>query len=225
MYNSLIIPAGGTGERFGSELPKQFHILKNKPIIIRTIEAFSEITSIENIVIPTPKEHITTLNSIIKEYNITKKIKIIEGGKERQDSVLNALGTEEVAGSDLVLIHDAVRPLISKTLIEKLIKIAEVSGGAVPALIPCETIRKINSDGSYNTLQRNTLRSIQTPQVFKTKLITDAYAKAINAGFVSTDDAAVFEFANYEYLIINGEEENIKITTPKDLLTAEFFLK
>ena len=225
MSNSLIIPAGGSGKRFGSQLPKQFHLLNDKPVIIGTIEAFKDIYSIENIIIPAPEEHIDTLNSYIKKYEISKNIRVIPGGKERQDSVWNALNTEEAASSDYVLIHDAVRPLVSKQLINKLIETAQITGGAVPGLTPKETIREIMPDGTYSTLDRSRLKSIQTPQVFKTELFKQAFEKANAAGYYSTDDAALFEFAGFDYLIVEGEENNIKITEQQDLFIAEIFLK
>ena len=225
MSNSLIIPAGGSGTRFGSQLPKQFHLLNDKPVIIRTIEAFKDIDSIENIIIPIPEGYINTLNSYIKKYKVAKNVRVIPGGKERQDSVWNALNTKEAISSDYVLIHDAVRPLVSKQLINKLIETAQITGGAVPGLTPKETIREIMPDGTYSTLDRSRLKSIQTPQVFKTELFKQAFEKAKAAGYYSTDDAALFEFAGYDYLIIEGEEKNIKITKEKDLLIAGILLE
>ena len=225
MINCLIIPAGGSGKRFGSQLPKQFHKLDGIPIIIRTITAFNAIDSIDSIVIPAPANHVETLNSLFEEYKSPKQVKIIEGGKERQDSVFKALKTDEATKSDLVLIHDAVRPFVTANLINKLINIAFVAGGAVPALIPKETIRGIEPDGKYKTLQRDKLRSIQTPQVFRSELLIEAFTRAGKEKFLSTDDAAVFEFAGFDYMIIEGEEHNLKITSPTDFLTAEFILE
>jgi 2-C-methyl-D-erythritol 4-phosphate cytidylyltransferase len=224
MNNCLIIPAGGTGKRFGSQLPKQFHKLNDIPVIIRTINAFNEIDSINTILIPVPEQYIDTLNSLIKQYKCSKPVKILIGGAERQDSVYNALQTEEAQSSDLVLIHDAVRPFVGRSLIEKLISVAAVAGGAVPAMKLKETIREIRTDGKYNTLERKNLRSIQTPQVFRSGLLLEAFSKAKEEAYLSTDDAALFEYAGFDYVLVEGEEHNIKITSPEDFLTAEFIL-
>ncbi len=224
MNSCLIIPAGGIGKRFGSVKPKQFHNLEGIPIIIRTIASFDNINTIKSIVIPAPAAHIEELQALINDYKMNKKIVIINGGKERQDSVHNALQTKEAAESELVLIHDAVRPFVSESLILKLIDFANRTGGAIPALMPKETIREIMPGGSYRTPERRLLRSIQTPQVFRTKLLLAAFAKAIEDKYISTDDAALFEYAGYNYLMIEGEERNIKITSADDLITAAAIL-
>ena len=225
MNNCLIIPAGGTGQRFGSTLPKQFHLLDGIPLIIRTLKAFENIASINSIVISAHKDYIDELNSIIGTSQISKQTTIIEGGATRQDSVYNALITDAAQSSELVLIHDAVRPFVNMETVNKLIAVAKETGGAVPALKPKETVRKIIAGGKYITLEREKIRIIQTPQVFKTRLITQAFEKALRDKFYSTDDAAVFELYGYDYLIVDGDEENIKITTQKDFALAEILLE
>jgi 2-C-methyl-D-erythritol 4-phosphate cytidylyltransferase len=221
MNNCLIIPAGGSGKRFGDELPKQFHLLQGIPLIVRTIKAFEKIDSIKSVVIAVSDKFKDELYSMVNKYNVPKNISIVTGGAERQDSVYNALQDTLVRDSDFVLIHDAVRPFVTKETVEKLIAIAANTGGAIPAIIPKDTVREVLPTGDYRTHRRDRLRLIQTPQVFKTEMILKAYANAMKEKFYSTDDAAIFEHFGYEFLIVEGDENNIKITTKTDFVFAE----
>lgn len=221
----LILPAGGSGKRFGHELPKQFHLLAGKPLIIRTVETFVGIDGIKSIIVPVHHEYNAYFKKLVAEYDMTDKVCVLDGGDERQDSVYNALQTKEARDSEVILIHDAVRPFVSKELIERLINLALEIGGAVPGLEPKETIRAIEGDMSYSTPDRVRLRSIQTPQVFRRELIVEAYRKAYIDKFRATDDASLFEYCGFEYLIVEGEERNLKITTALDFTLAEIFQK
>ncbi len=221
----LIIPAGGSGKRFGDEKPKQFHLLGGVPLIIRTIKAFENIDSIKSVVVAVNDKYYDELSSLADKYQISKNLSIVRGGTERQYSVYNALQTESASSSDLVLIHDAVRPFIATETIEKLIAFAAETGGAVPAIMPKDTVRELLPSGAYKTLPRERLRLIQTPQVFRTDLILKAFAKAKQDNFISTDDAAVFEYYGYDYIIAGGDENNFKITTKTDFELAEAIIK
>jgi len=217
----LIITAGGRGKRFGSDLPKQFHKLSEVPLIIRTINAFADITDIKSMVITTPSEHLKLAEEIITEYMPNKPFCIIEGGNERQDSVYNALKSEYAQKSDMVIIHDSVRPFVSVNLIKKLINAAREIGGAIPSLNLKDTVRELKSDGSAVTLDRTKLRVIQTPQIFRTNLLIKAYENALSNNFYSTDDAALFEYSGLDFVMLEGDSENIKITNQDDLEFAE----
>ena len=224
MNACLIVPAGGLGKRFGSALPKQFEIIGDYPIIIHTLKAFETISEISRIYIPVHSDWLDYLQKMLKDYPVNKDIRLLEGGEERQDSVYNALRMPEIVDFDFILVHDAVRPFVSENLILKLLGTALISGSAVPYTVPKDTIRKENIDLTYSIIDRGKLRAIQTPQVFKTKLIKKAYDDAMNSNFYSTDDAALIEALGYQPTLILGEEINIKITTKTDKIIAESFL-
>ena len=224
MNACLIVPAGGLGKRFGSALPKQFEIIGDYPIIIHTLKAFETISEISRIYIPVHSDWLDYLQKMLNDYPVNKDIRLLEGGEERQDSVYNALLMPEIDDFDFILVHDAVRPFVSENLILKLLETALISGSAVPFTVPKDTIRKENIDLTYSIIDRGKLRSIQTPQVFKTKLIKKAYDDAMNSNFYSTDDAALIEALGYQPTLILGEEINIKITTKTDKIIAESFL-
>lgn len=221
----LILPAGGLGKRFGHELPKQFHLLSGKPLIIHTIEAFVDIDVIKKIIVPIHRDFRLYFAELVSEYNLSDRVVVLEGGSERQDSVYNALQVKEAIDSEIILIHDSVRPFVSKALINSLIEVALEIGGAVPGLEPKETIRAIDDDGNYSTPDRGRLRNIQTPQVFRSKLIIEAYRKAKSDKVRATDDGSLFEHCGFDYLIVEGEERNLKITTAMDFAIAETLRK
>jgi 2-C-methyl-D-erythritol 4-phosphate cytidylyltransferase len=223
---TLIIPSGGSGRRFGATQPKQFTELAGIPIIIRTLKIFESIDEISNLIIPSIPEYFDLTRRLIEQYGIKKPIVIIEGGAERQDSVYNALQMLSVADSDIVLIHDAVRCLATDTLVKNLISVANKYGAAIPGIEPNDTIKLIDlSSAAIETIERRKLRAIQTPQVFRTEIIIESYKKANAEGFYSTDDAALAEHSGYRVQVIDGERDNIKITTVADLSRAELILK
>lgn len=226
MNTCLIIPAGGTGKRFGSGLPKQFELLADIPIIIRTIRAFDNISSIKSVVIATKPEFFPLLNDIIKSYPLPQSVRMANSGNERQDSVYNALHCEEAKGSDIVLIHDAVRPFPSKNLIQKIIGSAQTFGAAVPGIVPKDTIKFVSDNVNFlKTFERSKLRSVQTPQGFKTSIILNAYEKAMKSKFYATDDASLVEYAGFPVMIVDGEDINIKVTTPIDYMLASVIVE
>jgi 2-C-methyl-D-erythritol 4-phosphate cytidylyltransferase len=216
MKVSVIIPAGGIGKRFGGSTPKQFHEIDGKAIIIHTLRRFLD-AGIKNIIVsihPVWKDYFV---SLIREEEIDIYIRIVEGGKERQDSIINAL--ELIAEDDeIILVHDAVRPFISDDLINNIIKNALEFGAAIPASPLLETIKQIGEDGFVvKTHDREKLVSVQTPQGFRSEILTDAYKKAIESGFIGTDDASLVEEAGHPVKVIEGESGNIKITVREDV--------
>ncbi len=213
-----IIPAGGIGKRFGSELPKQFVEIDSVPVIIHTLRIFEQIDDVEAIVLSVHNEWFTYTKELIKKFNVSKIAEIVIGGVERQDSVSHALRTKSVDAAELVLVHDAVRPFASKELIQSVIDTAEDAGAVIPALTPRETVKEITKKGMVvKTLDRSKLALIQTPQAFWQDIILKAYTQAANAGFSGTDSASLVEFIGYKVTIIDGEDTNIKITNPYDL--------
>jgi 2-C-methyl-D-erythritol 4-phosphate cytidylyltransferase len=217
---TAIILAGGKGKRMGSKISKQYIELKEKPILYYTLTKFINCKDIDEIVLVLPKEEIDyCTKNILLKYSL-KVDKIVEGGKERQDSVYNAL--EEIKDSDIVLIHDGARPFVSNRIIEDGIRFAKLYGGAAPGVTPKDTIKvKDNFGFSKETPNRNTLVSIQTPQVFKLDIIKECHEKIKEDKITVTDDTMVIEMYNNKVYLYEGDYTNIKVTTPEDLILAE----
>ncbi|MGE5480213.1 MAG: 2-C-methyl-D-erythritol 4-phosphate cytidylyltransferase [Chloroflexota bacterium] len=222
MKTSVIVPAGGIGQRFAGNVPKQFIEIGGAPVIIHTLRIFEEIEEVESIVVPVHSEWFSHTKELLKQYGIKKVKEVIVGGKERQDSVGNALTTKAIAESELVLVHDAVRPFVSTELVRKIMETAEEEGAAIPAVAPRDTVKEINSKGIViKTLDRSKLSLVQTPQGYWTDIIKTAYTKASEASYFGTDSSELVEFIGYKVTAVEGEDSNIKITTPFDLKIAE----
>ncbi|MCL2039225.1 MAG: 2-C-methyl-D-erythritol 4-phosphate cytidylyltransferase [Bacteroidetes bacterium] len=221
MNISAIIPAGGTGTRMNNELPKQFIKINNIPIIIHTIKLFDTVDGIKSIVITIHCEWLDYAKELVKKFSCNKVKDILVGGKERQDSVNIAINNDYIKDSDLVLVHDAVRPFTSKKMIYELIETATDCGAAIPIIKPTDSIKQIDNNGNVlKTLDREHIGLVQTPQVYKTSLLIAAYQKAYNSGYKGTDDSSLIEFSGYNVKYITGELNNIKITSPLDLQLA-----
>ena len=212
----VIIVAGGSGRRMGGALPKQFMMLDNEPILARSINRMHEALPAAEIVVVLPEEHVELWKNIAARFDVARH-KIALGGKERFHSVKNGLAalSDEVA---IVGIHDAVRPLASKKLIIKLFLEAENSTAVIPVVAPIDSYRIVEGDNS-RIIDRSVLRMVQTPQVFQAEALRKAYEQPFSSTF--TDDASVMEAAGHKVTLVEGERENIKITTPSDMLIAE----
>ena len=219
---SAIILAGGKGKRMGSAISKQFIDIKGKPIIYYTLKKFSENKKIDNIIVVLPEDEVKYFKeNILKKYELRIN-KIVIGGKERQDSVYNALKSLKNSSTDIVLIHDGARPFISERIINEGIKFAEIYGAAAPGVMPKDTIKVKNEKNfSVDTPNRANLVSIQTPQVFKFDEILECHEKIRYNGEKVTDDTMVVEKYGYSLYLYDGEYTNIKVTTPEDLILAE----
>ena len=219
---SAIILAGGKGKRMGSAISKQFIDIKGKPIIYYTLKKFSENKKIDNIIVVLPEDEVKYFKeNILKKYELRIN-KIVIGGKERQDSVYNALKSLKNSSTDIVLIHDGARPFISERIINEGIKFAEIYGAAAPGVMPKDTIKVKNEKNfSVDTPNRANLVSIQTPQVFKFDEILECHEKIRYNGEMITDDTMVVEKYGYSVYLYDGEYTNIKVTTPEDLILAE----
>lgn len=221
---SAIILAGGKGTRMGKNISKQFILVREKPILYYTIKKFLDCNKIDNIILVLPKDEIEFCkNEVLEKYSL-KVDKIVEGGSERQESVYN--GLMQCENTDIVLIHDGARPFVSDRIIEEGIEYAKKYGSAAPGVKPKDTIKVINEDSfSKETLKRDTLVAIQTPQVFNFNMIKECHEK-INENEISvTDDTMVAEYFGNKVYIYEGEYNNIKITTPEDLIIAEYLCK
>jgi len=216
-----IIAAGGRGERMGGELPKQFIEIKKKPLLAYTIENFEKCKLIDEIILVVPEEYVGLCSyQVVDVFNFRKIRKIISGGKERQDSVYKAL-LSLPGNTDIVTIHDGVRPFISPEKIIKSIEMCKQDKAVILALPINETVKRVEDGNVITTLDREKLWIAQTPQTFEYKLILEAYKKAEQDDFVGTDDSSLVERMGVKVRILEGDYENIKITTPEDLVLAE----
>ncbi len=219
----VIVVAGGAGLRMGAALPKQFLPLGGRPILDRTLAALAASSSVDSIVVALPADIPPPWREAIGQY--PKVSATVEGGAERQDSVRNGLAAVP-GGTDLILVHDGVRPFVSPGLIQRVLDLAREHGAAVPVVPVSETVKIWNAEGtSLLTADRTTFMRAQTPQGFQASILMDAYAKALDSGRVGTDDASLVEAAGYPVLSVPGDDRNIKITTPDELRMAEGLLR
>jgi 2-C-methyl-D-erythritol 4-phosphate cytidylyltransferase len=217
-----IIPAAGSGTRLGGKIKKQFLPLKGKPIIIHTLHRFEHCPDIDEIVVAVPESDIVEIEALLSKYRIHKVSKAIVGGEKRQDSVRRALARITARESDIIVVHDAVRPFVDSKLITQTIKACKEYDAAVLAVQPKDTIRRSAGGGFFDqTVDRTALWLVQTPQAFKAKLLMKAYEKAHSEKFYSTDDAALVERLGVKARIVEGSYDNIKITTQEDLELGE----
>jgi len=220
-----IIVAAGKGERFNKDRHKQFYPLRGKPILWWTVRRFEECRVIDKIIVVIPQGMKDYAEKIALFFECEKIKELVEGGEEREDSVFQGLKTVE-EDTDIVVIHDGVRPLISHHLIEKVIQETEKEGAVSLGIPVKETIKRVNKDNIVvKTIERENLYSIQTPQGFKRDIIWEAHMKKGDSKKKTDDDALLVERLGKRVRIIPGDERNIKITTQQDLKLAEFFLK
>lgn len=213
-----IVPAAGSGTRFGGKVRKQFLPLKGKPIIVHTLQRFEHCPDIDEIILAVPESDIVEIESLLSRYRIHKVSKAIVGGQKRQDSVYNALQRIKPGDSDIILVHDAVRPFIESRKISQAIKACKEFDAAVVAVQPKDTIRRSTGGGFFDqTVDRTALWLVQTPQVFRAKLLLKAFQRARADKFYSTDEAALVERLGVKARIVEGSYDNIKITTPEDI--------
>jgi 2-C-methyl-D-erythritol 4-phosphate cytidylyltransferase len=217
MKKIALIVAGGKGERMNANIPKQFLLLNDFPILIQTIKQFSHF---DEIVLVLPHSQFEYWKILCKKYNFKIGHTLVSGGENRFHSVKN--GLSKVANNSVVAIHDGVRPLVSKTLIDSLISKTKEKVGVIPIVPIKDSIRKVKGrESTY--IDRNNLHKIQTPQCFIGSDIKNAYKQEFSKFF--TDDATVFENNGGTIKTILGEEKNIKITTEEDLSVAEIFIQ
>lgn len=221
-----LIAAAGFGKRMNAKISKLFIPIFGKPILAYTIEKFEQCNFIEKIyLIVNQEEGDFYSKDIILKYNFSKVQELIAGGETRQDSVYNGLKVLD-SDTDIVAIHDGARPLIEETIIQESIEAAQEFGAAIAAIPLKDTMKRSGKDFFINeTLNRQEIWRAQTPQTFKYSIILSAYHQAYKDKFFTTDDAAIVERYGYKVKMIIGSEENIKITTPFDIIIAENFLK
>ena len=221
---SAIVLAGGRGKRMGSVQSKQYIDLNGKPILYYTLNHFINNKNIDKVILVIPEDELEFCrNEVLDKYNL-KIDSIAFGGKERQDSVYN--GLKKADGSDIVLIHDGARPFVSERIIEEGIKYARMYGAAAPGVMPKDTIKVKNQESfSLETPDRNNLVAVQTPQVFDYNIIFGCHKKVKEEHLDVTDDTMVVELFGNDVYLYEGEYTNIKITTPEDLILAQYLVE
>lgn len=223
-----VIPAAGRGTRLGGKIKKQFLALQGLPVAVHTLTAFQDASLIDEIVCITSKEDLSFFERLVSDHSLTKVTKILPGGERRQDSVWAGISyLEEWSDqNDLVVVHDGVRPLVTPQLIERVIEAAKAEGSAVAALRVTDSLKQVSSDKMIlRSLPRENVWAMQTPQVFRLGILLEAYRSAAQDGFEATDEAMLVERRGVPIRCVEGSIENIKITLPPDLETAEIFLR
>lgn len=220
MQYKVIIPAAGSGSRMGAGFNKLFLKIKNSPIIELTIKIFGEDKRCDEIILPIKEAEKNLFESLNLPSFIKQKITFVQGGSERQESVYNGLVSIKDTES-LVLVHDGARPFVTNDVIERiLVKMSEQQ--AVICAVPMkDTIKKVIDHKVVETIDRSTLWGVQTPQAFTYKCLIQAHQKAIQSGFLGTDDASLVEWNGHMVSVVNGDYNNIKVTTKEDLFFAE----
>ncbi len=236
MKVSVIIPAAGLGTRMGrnpGDKPagaqgpgrKQFLVLDDKPILLHTIRKFASAPAVTEIVVALRPEDREWAAELVAADNPSKPVRIVAGGDSRQESVENALASL-APDTDLVAVHDAVRPFIDLDTIARVIEEAAASGAAIVGVVPIDTVKKVHRNKIRQTIPREHLVLAQTPQVFRYGLLHQAFSQARQDGFQGTDEASLVErLEQVEVSVVPGNDRNIKITKPADLDLARLYLE
>jgi 2-C-methyl-D-erythritol 4-phosphate cytidylyltransferase len=219
----VVIPAAGQGKRMKYGKNKQFIELKGKPVIIHTLSVFEFDQYCEKIILVANENELDVLKELVSFYKLSKVSAIIPGGLERQHSVYEGLKSIEDEG--IVLVHDGARPFITVEIIHQLVKTAEKQGAAIAAVPLKDTIKKASENKVSETIDRSSLWAVQTPQAFDLPLIIEAHKQAEKSGYIGTDDASLVEQMGKSIFIVDGSYENIKLTTPDDLMFANAILE
>ena len=230
MKVAVILPAAGLGTRMGKVQPektgtsrKQFMLLDGAPILLHTIRKFVSCQSVAEIVVALRADDMDWVRELIDRERLPKPVRLVEGGDSRQASVEHALAAIS-PDADIVAVHDAVRPFIDRDLIEEVIRIAGETGAAIVGIVPVDTVKRVHKDKVRATLPREHLILTQTPQVFRTDLLKQAFARASEDGFVGTDESSLIErLEQVEVSVVQGSDRNIKITKPSDMELARLF--
>ena len=220
MKVSAIIPAAGMGIRMGSNVPKQFLLIDGKPILHHTLSVLDQCSIVDEIVLVVSEREIGKAKQQIQNSH-PKVTRIIMGGEERQDSVSNGLESLD-SETDIVVVHDGVRPFVTPDLIRETVEAARDFGAAITAIPVSDTIKKVNEEGLVErTVDRCGLWRVQTPQTFQVSLLKEAFAKAQAENYYGTDESSLIEYLGREVKVIPGSEFNIKITRSEDLVLGE----
>jgi 2-C-methyl-D-erythritol 4-phosphate cytidylyltransferase len=225
----VILPAAGLGTRMAGPQPKQFLALGGQPILVHSLRAFAAVPRVTAIYVAVRKSEIERVEAEVAENGFAAHVRVVEGGDNRQESVAHALSALPAEQDDIVLVHDAVRPLIDAATIDRTIDAVIEHGAAIVGLPAVDTIKQVErtAHGALvtSTIPREYVVLAQTPQGFRYGLLQRAFAEATADGFVGTDEASVIERAGMPVAVVHGSQVNLKITQPGDLELAEFYLQ
>lgn len=219
--HTILIVAGGRGTRMGGPQPKQFLELAGRPVLMHTLEAFDRWDASARLIVVLPEDQINTWKRLCEAHVFGRTHHVVAGGETRFHSVRNGLGA--VASNGLIAVHDGVRPLVAPSVIAACFAAAADGGAAVPVVPVVESVREVDADGGSRPVDRTRLRVVQTPQVFRADVLRAAYCLPYDPRF--TDDASVVEASGVAVRLVPGNRENIKLTTPMDLLLAEQLMR
>lgn len=221
MFYEVVIPAAGQGKRMKAGKNKLFIELSGTPIIVYTLRVFEEDPNCRGIILSINPAEEDYFKEMIASFEFKKVNKLVVGGKERQQSVYNAL---KHVGEEIILVHDGARPFIDQKQISELTSAAGLHGGAIIAVPVKDTIKKANDRSVMETVERSSLWSVQTPQAFRASILINAHERAEADSFLGTDDSSLLERIDEQVIIIEGNYDNIKITTQEDLYFADAIL-
>jgi 2-C-methyl-D-erythritol 4-phosphate cytidylyltransferase len=220
-----IIPAAGRGLRMGKDKPKQFLEISGKPLLVHTLEAVSRAHFLSGVFLVVPKDFVGSVKELVLDsFGSALPVHVIAGGAERQDSVYQGLRALPL-DCGWVMIHDGVRPFVSQQLMEAAWEKAQKTGAAIAALPSTDTVKRVVDERVVETLPRSEMWLVQTPQVFRLDVILRAYEQARADGGLVTDDASLVERTGVSIAVAPGEPTNVKVTTPNDLIWAEWFMR
>lgn len=219
MDRYAILVAGGKGLRMGSDIPKQFLPLRGRPVLMHTIDVFRRTYPDIHIILVLPREQQDYWRQLCGQHDYDVELCVADGGETRFHSVHNGLSLIPDGARGVVGVHDGVRPFVSPETIRRCFEAAEEFGAVVPVVPVVETVRQVLADGSSMTVDRNAYRLVQTPQTFDIQLLKKAYGQPFDPFF--TDDASVVEAMGHPIKLVEGNNENIKLTNPADLKLAE----
>lgn len=223
MKVGAIIAAAGSGRRMKTDRPKQLLALNGTPILVHTIRKFDACKVIDYVIVTAPREAVNEITNLVNSSGFKKSVVVIEGGERRQDSV--AMGLRQLQpGTDIVAVHDGVRPFVPVEDIENVVKQASLSGAAILCVPIVETVKHAKREFVESTLTREHLVLAQTPQVFRTDILKRAFEQASKDEYYGTDESSLVERLGQPVAIVRGSERNIKITRPNDLTLARAFL-
>ncbi|WP_042353733.1 2-C-methyl-D-erythritol 4-phosphate cytidylyltransferase [Bacillus rubiinfantis] len=223
MTYEVIIPAAGQGKRMGAGKNKLLLELEGIPVLVHTIKVFEADAACTGITLAIHPHDEDGCRALVEHYQLDKVCGFVHGGKERQHSIYNALKT--VKGTGIILVHDGARPFIRRETIQRLVEQAEKAGATIVAVPAKDTMKKVKNGVVESTVERESLWAIQTPQAFRADLLLKAYQKAAADNYIGTDDASLVERLGHPIAIVEGDYDNIKLTTPEDLYFAEAILK
>lgn len=223
MDKYVVVVAGGKGLRMGGDVPKQFVPIAGQPVLMRTLRLFAEAEPEAQLILALPRDHQPYWQQLCREYGFDVPHVVADGGQTRFHSVQNALRLIPQDACGIVAVHDGVRPFVSHEVVRRCMCEAWETGAVVPVTPVVETLRRMLPDGETQTVDRNLFRLVQTPQTFRIDLLKKAYEQPYCEAF--TDDASVVEVMGHHVCLVDGNRENIKLTTPADMKYAEYLCR